>query len=1053
MRKNFVVYKSSAGSGKTTTLVKEYLKLSLTNPDNFRHILAITFTNKAANEMKSRILESLQEIISGNMTSGKLEDIIRGTGLSAEDAGMRAQQLLYKIIHAYDEFPVSTIDAFVHQIVRTFSIDLKLPQGFEVLVDEDDIVPFIVEDIYDKLGHDKDFTEILLQFVLSRVEDEKSYDLNRLLSEFVSKQLSETGREEVISSQRNIPGFFIDKIRKFRQSLQQHKTNIQELVTESLHLVEAAGVSPFDFKGGKRSSVGSYLLKLKSWPAKPSELSPKSAVLKAIEDDEWYALNLPPEKKTAIDNLAPDLKNKLIQLTEHIRYYILLRLIYNNLYQVALGSVIQELFKDFILRTRKVHISEFNKRIHREITSQPVPYIYERLGRRYHHFLIDEFQDTSVLQWENLLPLIEESLANGYFNMLVGDAKQAIYRFRHGEVELFTHLPGLYGVAETPENKQREKTLRENYREEHLAINYRSRKEIVRFNNTFFRFAGENLNNEFREIYHDVEQQLPAPPKNGGYVSVDFIPAENTEDFRHRRLDKILEIIRQLIRRNYPLKDICILTLRNASAAETAAHLLQHEIPVITSESLLLTASPAVRLTVAVMKLLTDGENKLWLAEFLMNLLQLLQKETLFHSLYAEAAGRKDAVAFILEKFQLALPEPEILTTRSVYEIATEIIRHLVKNEKPDPFLLFFLDFVFEKESLYFGSLPAFLQLWEEKKNKQNIVFPYGMDAVQIMTAHKAKGLKFGVVIADLFEMSNKLTQRQYWEHIDIPETEGLPEVLLNISKEELSSVRLGHVYDYERAKTDLDFLNKVYVAFTRPVDGLFIIGSLIGKKSKDVFSKKLIDFLDDQALWTEEKMHYAWGDFPDVPAGSGEQEPIVSLSANFSEPWYAFLEIAPVEEAFWASAGTINPRVYGKILHAILSKITYAEEAEQQVEAWYFSGWLDEKETSKIKTLVHNTVTHTQLSAYFSHEAVIKTETELYDQRSGTFKRPDRVVFRDHVLTILDYKTGTRDIHSENKYRKQITEYGDLFQKLGFAQIEKKLVYINDAGIEVVEV
>ncbi len=1052
MHKNFVVYKSSAGSGKTTTLVKEYLKLSLKNPDNFRHILAVTFTNKAANEMKSRILESLREIISGQ-NDIRTEVIRKETGFSEEELTKRAEQLLYKIIHAYDEFPVSTIDAFVHQIVRTFSADLKLPQGFEVLIDEDDIVPFIVEDIYDKLGNDKAFTEILLQFVLSQVEDEKSYDLNRLLSEFVSKQLSETEKTDTDNDEDVPPEVFLEKIKNFRLHLQRYKNNILKHTSESLKLIAEAGLSPFDFKGGKRSSVGSYLLKISQWPLKPVDLVPKSAVKNAIREDEWYAKSLAKEKQTAIDSIRNRLKDNLLVIDDNVRQYIRARLIYNNIYEIALGSVIQQLFKAFILRTRKVHISEFNKRIHREITSQPVPFIYERLGRRFHHFLVDEFQDTSVLQWENLLPLIEESLANGYFNMLVGDAKQAIYRFRHGEVELFTHLPKLYGVAKTAENRQREKILKENYIEKNLQVNYRSRKEIVHFNNAFFRFAGEELTEEFRNIYKDVEQRLPSPPKKGGYVSIEFIPADNTEDFRKRRLQNIEETVQRLRAQNYPLKQICILTLRNASAAEIATHLLQHGIPVITSESLLLTASPAVRLTAATLKLLTDGNNRLWFGEFLMSLLQFLQKEEQFHALYTEAAGKKDAVNFVLRQFDLFLPDPETLVTRSVYEMTAEIIRHLIKNDKPDPFLLFFLDFIFEKEALYFGSLPAFLQLWEEKKNKLSIVFPYGIEAVQIMTAHKAKGLKFGVVIADLHEMSNKLTRKQFWKHIDIPETKGIPEVLLNISKEELSAVGLEETYERERAKTDLDFLNKVYVAFTRPVDGLYIIGSLIKEKSKDIFSKKLVEYLHRQNHWKDETLQYTWGDPPRAGAVPEPQKEIASLTANFSDPWYEFLEIAPVEELFWEAAGQTAPRTYGKIVHAILSKIKHREEAIRQADTLFFSGLLDQKETEKIKQLLHKIVTHPRLADFFSKKVtVIKTETELFDNKTGTFKRPDRVVLKDNILTILDYKTGARDPRSESKYKKQVEEYAGIYQKLGYQQIEKMLVYLQEEGIEVVE-
>ncbi|HFB61539.1 MAG TPA: hypothetical protein ENJ69_01010, partial [Bacteroidetes bacterium] len=574
MKKNFVVYKSSAGSGKTTTLVKEYLKLSLTNPDNFRHILAITFTNKAANEMKSRILEILTGMAAGHFPGNSHTETMAETGLSQEQMVTRAAELLHNITHQYDEFAVSTIDAFVHKIVRTFSADLKLPQGFEVLIDQDDIIPYILEDMYDKLGKDPAFTEVLLHFALSQVEDEKSYDLNQNLTGFVKQQLNETGNQADVLEQFSSSDFLI-RIKQLQKNLNAGKTSIQKLARESLDRIREAGLCPADFKGGAKSSVGSYLLKITQWQTKPHDLIPKPAVIKAIENDEWYAKSQEASIKARIDALTPALKENLQSIRDQVNRYVLLRLVYNNIYEMALTGEIRQLFKTFTERTRKVHISEFNKRIHKEIAGQPVPFIYERLGRRYRHFLIDEFQDTSLLQWSNLLPLIEESLANGYFNLLVGDAKQAIYRFRQGEVELFTHLPHLYGLEKTAENRQRERILEQNYHPKNLRTNYRSRQQIIDFNNRFFRLEGEHLGNDFRDVYEDVEQVPPDPPRPGGVVSIDFIPAKNTEEFRTARKDKILEIVHELIDKQIPLRDICILTLKNSSAAALASHLLE----------------------------------------------------------------------------------------------------------------------------------------------------------------------------------------------------------------------------------------------------------------------------------------------------------------------------------------------------------------------------------------------------------------------------------------------------------------------------------------------
>lgn len=364
--------------------------------------------------------------------------------------------------------------------------------------------------------------------------------------------------------------------------------------------------------------------------------------------------------------------------------------------------------------------------------------------------------------------------------------------------------------------------------------------------------------------------------------------------------------------------------------------------------------------------------------------------------------------------------------------------------------MLFFLDFVFEKESLYYGSLPAFLQLWEEKKSKQSIVFPEGLDSVQIMTVHKAKGLKFNIVIADLHEFKNNLTRKQYWEKAEVPELEGISPVLLKITKANLAAVGREEVYRHEQAKTKLDFLNKIYVAFTRAVNGLYIIGSRI--KTKDYFSELILEYLKKTAGdENHEKLHYAWGSLPEPPETAEDTQKAEELVKNFSVPWYAYLDIAPVEEGYWEALGQNTPRTYGKLVHALLSNIKSEEDIQEQVTAGMVTGLFNLQEASEMKTLLKKVVNHPGIKPYFGRKAVVKNETELYDAETGRFKRPDRVVITNGKLTILDYKTGERDPETERRYFRQIEDYAGLYRKMGYKNIEKKLVYLHDGHVEVV--
>ncbi|PLW95967.1 MAG: hypothetical protein C0591_10025, partial [Marinilabiliales bacterium] len=559
-----VVYKSSAGSGKTTTLVRAYLKITLNNPRLFRNVLAITFTNKAANEMKSRVLEWLSILSEGELLlEDELKDLQNELGFPDAVMQERAKELLSLIIHNYDEFAISTIDSFVHRIIKTFATDIKLPQNFEVVIEEDEIIPEIIQDLYEKVGVDKDITSILINFVMANFEDEKAHDPTNQLYSFIQKQIQEEGfffigklRDVSLSDFQNI-------IQRLRYKYQALKKEISGLACETIDLIQKSGIEPGSFYQGKR---GIYNYFAKNCALKnDSDIIPNSYAVKTVEENNWYGGKCPADQKASIDAIKDKLTesfNASIQLSKR---YMMHSLVYRKVYDVALIREIRLLFDDYADRNQKVHISEFNKKISESIAGQPVPFIYERLGRRYRYFLIDEFQDTSVLQWQNLMPLLEESLAYGHFNMLVGDAKQAIYRFRNGEVELFSSLPKLYPKAETAREIAAEKFLESHYHEVILGINYRSAKVIVDFNNSFFHTIYEGLQGRNKKVYENLHQLVNEEKKkeNAGYVKIELIEAEKTENYRELRLENIKNNIVELKSKGYQDKDICVLTNQN----------------------------------------------------------------------------------------------------------------------------------------------------------------------------------------------------------------------------------------------------------------------------------------------------------------------------------------------------------------------------------------------------------------------------------------------------------------------------------------------------------
>lgn len=1038
-----IVYKSSAGSGKTTTLVREYLKITLLNPADFRHVLAITFTNKAANEMKDRILKTLQELISGTAwESDEIKPLINELNMDKELLQARSKTLRSLIIHRYEEFAVSTIDAFVHRIVRTFAADVKLPQNFEVVLDKDEIVPEIISDLYRKMETDPELTKIMVNFVLSKIDDGKYYDPTTSLSQFIEKQMEEEGFQYVKKIEGLLLPDFVGFITALQKGINKHKKLFQQQAGEALLLISNAHLEKSAFFQGK-GSIAAYFEKVQNFGL-DKNLFTRANADKTIDLDKWYSGSASISDKAAIDGIKSQLTQLYISVKKEIDRYFFLRLLYRKIYTLALVKEIRDLVADFSERTQKVHISEFNKKISDEISDQPVPFIYERLGRKYRYFLIDEFQDTSLLQWQNLLPLIEESLSYNSFNMLVGDAKQAIYRFRNGEVELFASLPKIYQSDNSVLSQSREAFLASHYKEERLEVNYRSHGEIVEFNNDFFEQLKTGFSERLLQIYQSHQQILPpGKDKTGGYVQMDLLESDSKEAYAIQRLELIQDDIDILLAAGFGLKDVCILTRTNKSAIEIATFLLSNQIKVVSSESLLLSNSPEVRLIVAFFKLLLQPNEKIVLSEFLVHLIASGKIEGDFHDIYCEILRRENDFLDSVKTFFKENTDFEKLNGRPVYEIAEFIIRDLLQSEKVNIFLQYFLDFVFSAQSSGKESIAEFLELWEDKKEKLYISMPEGGDAVQIMTAHKAKGLKFQAVIADLYNTSNRNTKTEYWTDIEEETLPGLSVGLFPLSGD-LNYLGWSAVVEEEKDKNTLDFLNLVYVAFTRPVQALFAIGK---DDNRDKFGKYLKQYIDRKGQYTGGTSRYSIG----KPSYKGKQKYVkdngVKLDKMISTSWEELIQIAPADELYWEAINSKPSVTYGKLVHALMAKVQYAADVEAVAEQARLSGLIDEEETEKIRLLMNAVVYHPALENYFHEGVLVKNETEVFDQ-NGRLQRPDRVIVTAEVLCVIDYKTGIKS----NAHIEQIQSYSETFKRMGYQNVLSKLVYL-DEGVEVVEV
>jgi len=1034
-----IVYKSSAGSGKTTTLVSEYLKLALVNPNSFRNILAITFTNKAANEMKQRIISTLKSMTDASNELGPaLSDLVNALKLDRVALSTRSQILLSLILHNYDEFAISTIDSFIHRIIRTFATDVQLPQNFEVVIDNDEIIPDIVSNLYEKVGSDKELTKVLINFVLSEADEENSYDPTSKLIEFVEHHMKEDGFRHISKLDNLNISQLGDIIIRINKKIATDKSKIIQKATSCVNLCHENGLEIGDFFGGKNGILG-YFTKLMNFNVADEKLFPGKNVQKTVEEDKWFVSKASPATQQSISQIIPELTDSYNYIIDLIGSYFYFRLLYSKIYSLALVHEIRNLFIEFTEQTGKVHISEFNKKISTEIADQPVPFIYERLGRKYRYFLIDEFQDTSVLQWYNLLPLIEESLSYNNFNMLVGDAKQAIYRFRSGEVELFSSLPKLYNNDGSQLSLARQNLLQREYQEVILSTNWRSYSEIINFNNSFFETIIETLSDRTKLIYKNHNQIVPNNGKNGGLVSLNFIVEDDADEYEKEKLLNIQKFIEQLKGNGFKEKDICILCRTKKNIIPIAAFLLENNYNVVSSESLLLTNSPNVRLIIAFFKLLVYPDNEIAMSEFLDIYLKLKSRSDSFDDVFRIIRSSKtQGVVAIFNYFNIKVSTADILSF-STYEIAEFVIREVIQNKNANIFVQYLLDYIFETKL----PLDLFIDSWEDKKNNLFITIPEDVDAIQIMTIHKAKGLDFQSVIVDAAMLRSQNTKAEYWEDINLPDFKELKVGLFPLTKK-LEHINRLSIYEEEATKTELDFLNVIYVATTRPVKALFTISQVKSRNPKDKFASYLVSYLTAKGMWDDNKMNYNFGELPEQKLHKeASNNSIINLETFVSSKWQKLISVAPSEDIIQEALAGISSQSYGKLIHKILSEIKILEDVGQVINVLKSSGLLSNYDVNIIEDTILNVVTHADLQKYYQPGLIIKNETELLLSNSKII-RPDRVVVDNNgMLTIIDYKTGEEKVEDYN----QLSNYKEAFLKIGYSSVETILVYIGDVA------
>jgi ATP-dependent exoDNAse (exonuclease V) beta subunit len=1026
---SYVIYDASAGSGKTFTLVKEYLKLLLAveGGQNFRKILAITFTNKAVNEMKHRILECLHSFSIPSEEVKKNElflQLAQELKLSPEVLHQRSKRTLREILHNYAFFDISTIDKFNHRLIKTFAKDLKIPQNFEVILDTQLLLSEGVDRLISNAKAGEQITDILIAFSLEKIDDSKSwnigYDLNKvgnmLFNENHAPFLEELKRKDLSSFMR-IRSALLKNISTGTEDLKVAAQGV-------LLLIENSNLDPSDFRSGY---FPKFMQKISE---DPSTLDFSAKWKEQFGSEVLYIKSVPEEKKASIDALMPQFIVAFDRIKQLYGQLSFSKNIYQNIVPLTILNALQKEINTLLEERDQLPISEFNTLISKHIKDQPAPFIYERLGEKYRHYFIDEFQDTSLMQWTNLVPLISHALSSEDLQgnrgslFLVGDAKQAIYRWRGGRSEQFLNLlrddENLFGIPPVTAT---------------LGTNYRSFEEIVRFNNAFFTSVVPHLNNEiYQELFIKGNQQIHTD-KKGGLVSIRFLKdAEDTTELRY--CEEVLTIIKELQNEEVPLGDICVLFRTKQQGIKIAEHLLGHGIPVISSDSLLLQNNSSVIFLINLLMLSNYPSDK----NIQYDILSFLAPAENKHPFIVQNLGDLSPLFSAAYNFDLA-----VFNKLSVYDGLEYAIQRFTLAVDSNAYLSCFLDFVLEVEQTLDTGIATFLRQWEKKKDSLSIPAPENINAVQLMTIHKAKGLEFLMVI---FPFANTYIYQDRDPKIWIPlnelAIEGFENILVSKKKEMiLYHEQASLLYEEEQQKMELDAFNLLYVALTRSIQGLFIVSEMDltskGEHKPTYFSGLFIHFLKEQQRWDPGIYRYDYGKLKYKARNKSLDISHSTVPYIYTNKFESALTISTRAGELWGSSREVAIS-QGTLVHFGMSLVMSGDDIEPTVSLLVDTGAISSEERSGYTDLFTKIVSHNSLAPYFRNDLTIKNEQRIITE-NGVILRPDRMVFEEMEVTIIDYKTGKES----SSHIEQIDTYGLTLKTMGYKVKNKILVYIDN--------
>lgn len=1055
------VYRASAGAGKTFALTMEYFKIVFSSASEYKNVLAVTFTNKATEEMKSRIVREIHKLAEGQKSDYR-EELKRALHLTDEQLQARAGVLRTLILHDYGRLSVTTIDRFFQRVVKAFTRELGIFPGYNVELDSDYVLQRAVDQVMQRMSTDNDLRVWITELMNDSVEDAKSWSVKSKIVE-LGKELF---GESYMLFDKEIQDQFKDRdfLKTYKRFLQgvitSYEKRLEEYGRMGCRLIEESGLRVEDFKNGKRGVVNHF------YKLRDKNLEGITDTTRKATDDleAWITKKQDAPTRSRIEEIYPTLNTWLKESVEYYdekaRDYISARLLSGNLYQLGILNDLYREVRDYCDEKGLMLLSDTTRLLNKLIAGNDTSFLFEKTGSFYKHIMIDEFQDTSTMQWANFRPLLVNTISEGGKAMLVGDVKQSIYRWRSGDWRLLAK-----GVERDFTTHGVNNVV--------LEHNWRSSPEIVEFNNMFFVQAAQQL----KELYdgecgedniyslaileaYDKSKQLVSKPGNG-YVEICFGGDRQEEGSDDEIMVSVVRVVNDILKRGGRLKD-CVILVRNAKeGAFVANYLIEYNrtegganpITFISNDSLYVASSPYVGLVINVLRYMVEPYDAVNRAVLLYNYFTFVKGENTSQRNELFRAGSQEES--FLEMMDIPfLRESGQLTSSSLFETVEAIIDAFGLRDRKEelPYLIALQDILFDYEKNNTNSLPIFLEWWEKEKDKKVLSTSEDVDAVRILTIHKSKGLEFNSVIIPFcaWDLDDTRHGRRVWCRNTEEGFNDLAYAPLNYTPK-LAESHFREDYLEEHMKAYVDNLNLLYVALTRAEKELYVLpyAPKISKEGKPsdigAFLYQVMEQLsvaNDLPGWNGESMCLEIGEKPIITQ-------IESTSSNrtLSLAEYPIYELNDRVSVRYKYEDYTDPEVTmnsaideGKMLHEIFRRIETTRDVERAIGDMYRAGLLNASERESYQEQVVSYLDHRVPVAWFDGTYKVINERDILFKSSGK-ARPDRVMIQGKTAIVVDYKFGRKE---ESSYLRQVGFYCKTLRQMGYTEVLGYIWYVN---------